>query len=124
VREVYVKMLPDSPRAFSERQAGIEARSPSDWRQLVECCAKGTDMAAFLAEDRSGVCGFFRGDTTDPRTPPRTALVGQLWVAPHQRAMGLGRALLDAVARWAEDRRLERIALGVMESNLAVQKFY
>ena len=51
-------------------------------------------------------------------------LVSQLWVAPRQRGTGLGRELMNAVTKWAENRQAERISLGVAESNLGVQKFY
>jgi ribosomal protein S18 acetylase RimI-like enzyme len=81
-------------------------------------------MAAFLAEDQTGPCGFVRGDITDPRTPAGTILVSQLWTAPRQRGKGAGRELMQAVTRWAEQRGSDRIALGVAESNLGVQAFY
>lgn len=124
VRDVCVEMLLDSPDAFGETLAEAQGRSSSEWSLFVERCARGTEMSAFLAEDNDGACGFVRGDTTDPRTPPGTVLVSQLWVAPRQRGAGLGRELMNAVTKWAEDRQAERISLGVAESNLGVQKFY
>jgi ribosomal protein S18 acetylase RimI-like enzyme len=124
VRDVCVEMLLDSPDAFAETLAEAQGRSPSEWSLFVERCARGNEMSAFLAEDNDGVCGFVRGDTTDPRIPPDTVLVSQLWVARRQRGTGLGRELMNAVTKWAEDRQAERISLGVAESNLGVQKFY
>ena len=124
VRDVCVQMLLDAPGAFGETLAEAQGRSHSEWSLFVERCAQGTVMSAFLAEDNDGVCGFVRADTTDPRTPPGTVLVSQLWVAPRQRGTGLGRELMNAVTKWAENRQAERISLGVAESNLGVQKFY
>ncbi len=124
VRDVCVQMLLDAPGAFNATLAEVEGRSSSEWVLLVERCAKRTDMSAFLAEDGSGVCGFVRADATDPRIPPGTVLVSQLWAAPRQRGMGLGRELMNAVTKWAEDRQATRISLGVIESNLEAQKFY
>jgi ribosomal protein S18 acetylase RimI-like enzyme len=117
-------MLSDAPEAFGDTLAEVEGRSPAEWADFVERCAKGIDMSAFLAEDSSGVCGFVRADATDRRIPPGTVLVSQLWVAPRQRGQGLGRELMSAVTKWAEERQAARISLGVSESNLQVQKFY
>ena len=124
VRDVCVQMLLDSPEAFGETLAEAQSRDPSEWILFVERCAQGADMSAFFAEDDSGICGFVRADTTDPRIPPGTALVSQLWVAPRQRGKGLGRNLMNAVSRWAEERKASQISLGVAESNLGVLKFY
>jgi ribosomal protein S18 acetylase RimI-like enzyme len=124
VRDVNLQMLLDSPDAFGESLAEVQGRAVAEWTRFAERCAAGVDTAAFLAEDDQGVCGFVRGDTKDPRTPPGTVLVSQLWTAPRQRGKGLGRELMDAVTRWAAGRRAARICLGVAESNLGVQKFY
>jgi ribosomal protein S18 acetylase RimI-like enzyme len=124
VRDVCVQMLLDAPGAFGETLAEAQGRSPSEWSLVVERCAQGTEMSAFLVEDNDGACGFVRADAADPRIPPGTVLISQLWVAPHQRGIGLGRELMNAVTKWAEDRQAARISLGVAESNWGVQKFY
>jgi ribosomal protein S18 acetylase RimI-like enzyme len=124
VRDVCVQMLLDSPEAFGETLAEAQSRDPSEWILLVERCAQGADMSAFFAEDDSGICGFVRANAADPRIPPGTVLVSQLWVAPRQRGKGLGRNLMNAVSNWAEERKASQISLGVAESNLGVQKFY
>ncbi len=119
VSTVYRAMLTDTPTAFGETIQEIEQRTDSDWKSLVAQWAEGSRAVAFIAEDAAGYCGFVRADTTDPRTPPGTVLVSNLWTAPRQRGRGLGRVLMNAVEQWARRHQAERIALGVTEENQA-----
>lgn len=124
VCEVTLQMLADAPHAFGETLAEAEARTTLEWQQWVEQLADTVHAGAYVAEDALGVCGFVRGDTTNPQLPPGAALAGQLWVAPRQRGTGLGRRLMEAVTQWASDWGAEQVVLGVMETNLSVIAFY
>jgi ribosomal protein S18 acetylase RimI-like enzyme len=114
----------DAPQAFGETRDEIARRASEDWGAVVAAWTAGTTSVAFVAEDADGPCGFVRGDATDPRAPPGTALVSNLWTAPRQRRRGLGRGLMDAVTRWATLRKAKRISLGVTDANQAVIGFY
>lgn len=124
VRDISRRMLIDSPEAFGETLDAVQSRTASEWKAFAEACESGREMAAFLSKDETGAFGFVRADTKFPGLPPSTVLVRLLWVAPHQRQNGSGRELMDAVENWAENRGASQIVLGVMESNLHVQKFY
>jgi GNAT superfamily N-acetyltransferase len=124
VRDVMVQMLTDAPLAFGETLAEVQARSDAAWQQLAASLAGTATACAFLAEDALGVCGFVGGDAAFAEAPPGTVVAGRLWVAPRQRGKGLGRALMDAVTKWAEARGADQLALGVTEMNTDVLKFY
>lgn len=124
VRQVIIHMLTDAPYAFGETLSEAQDRPDEAWQHWVRQLADGSQQRAFLAEDGLGVCGFVRGDTTMPQLPPNSALVGQLWVAPHQRGTGLGIELMAAVTNWVKQLGLGQIFLGVTDSNLRVLNFY
>src|SRR5262245_46526670 len=124
VRDIFRDMVTDSPEAFGETLDELRQRPDSEWQAIVAHWAAGTAAVAFLAEDQVGPCGFVRGDSADARTPPGTVLVSNLWTAPRRRGHGVGRALMRAVTQWAEQRRAERIALGVTDANRGVLAFY
>jgi hypothetical protein len=87
---IYRAMLTDAPTAFGETIQEIEQRTDADWKSLVGQWAQGSRVVAFIAEDAGGFCGFVRADATDPRTPPGTVLVSNLWTASRKRGQGLG----------------------------------
>ncbi len=124
VSTIYRTMLTDTPTAFGETIQEIEQRTDADWKALVAQWAQDSQAVAFIAEDAGGFCGFVRADTTDPRIPPGTVLVSNLWTAPRKRGHGLGRVLMNAVEQWARQHQAERIALGVTEENHTAFGFY
>jgi len=124
VRAVTLQMLTDAPQAFGEPLAEAQARTESEWMEQAAQLADTSRACAFLAEDAMGLCGYVRGDSTEPRLPPGAVLAGQLWVATRQRGTGLGRALMEAVSAWGRERGADQLVLGVTETNLAVVKFY
>lgn len=53
-----------------------------------------------------------------------TALLKELYVAPHCRSAGLGHALLQQVAQWAQARGAGRLKWDVMAGNESAEAFY
>jgi ribosomal protein S18 acetylase RimI-like enzyme len=124
VRDVTLLMLADAPHTFGEPLAAAQARTDSEWQQLVEVIADPKRACAFLAEDADGLCGYVHGDSTERQLPPGSVLAGQLWVAPRQRGTGLGKRLMEAVTDWAISFEAESIVLGVLNTNLEVTAYY
>ena len=117
-------MLTDSPLAFGENLAEAQARTPEEWRDLVEYLIAAPMRTAFLAADESGACGFVCADSSFPEAPADTVLISRLWVAPRQRGTGLGRKLMQAATQWARKRHAGLVALGVTEMNTTAMEFY
>jgi GNAT superfamily N-acetyltransferase len=124
VRDVLRQMLTDSPHAFGETLAELNARSPEEWQAWVAHFSNPTQAQAFVAEDALGSCGFLCADANDPRPPKGAVLVSRVWAAPRQRGTGLGKALMEAATHWATAQSAEQIMLGVLETNVSVLKFY
>ncbi len=64
-----------------------------------------TDFATFIAVDSGRILGFITGaieQNRPDRLPERLATVGNLFVDPAHRRVGLGRRLFRALAAWAE----------------------
>jgi ribosomal protein S18 acetylase RimI-like enzyme len=56
--------------------------------------------------------------------PPGSILIAPLVVAPEARGRGLGRALMNAVERYAYEQGYSRLVLNVVDSNLAARHLY
>ncbi len=67
-------------------------------------------------------CGLIHG-SIDP-AQREVAHFGAMWVDPGVRGHGVGRALLEAVTRWAKAREVRRLELWVTEKNEAAIRLY
>jgi GNAT superfamily N-acetyltransferase len=77
------------------------------------------------AEDRT--VGFISGELRQgsPTFLPRTwASVDDVFVEPEYRNRGMGRALLQSVRDWAQERGADGISLQVAAANARGRKFY
>ena len=88
-------------------------------RQFIEA----PDADYLLAEQEGAVVGFalvvYAGWTPEFSCvlPHRYASLNDMVVAREWRRQGVGSALLGAAKRWARDRRLEYLELGVLAQN-------
>jgi GNAT superfamily N-acetyltransferase len=122
VKALRLASLADSPDAFLSTLADEEAMSNAAWRARLASNAAGLETAGFLAlvggEARGLVVGVRREDRAD------SVNLNALWVAPDARGLGAGRALVDAVCRWAQQIGRTRVTLAVVEKNDAATAFY
>ncbi len=78
--------------------------APDQFATALERQLNRGAATVFVAADRTRLAGFVSGaieTASADRLPERHATIGYLWVEPGYRRRGLGRALVDAVARWA-----------------------
>jgi GNAT superfamily N-acetyltransferase len=124
VGKVIIEMLADAPLAFGESLAEARARTPAEWKEIVEYMVRPGSATALLAFDESGPCGFVCADSGYPEAPPETVVISRVWVAPRQRGSGLGRRLMEAASDWAAGQHAKLLALGVTEINVTAMQFY
>ena len=126
--EVYrafrLRALADAPDAFGDSYALAIARPPEFWHERVAQTSAGVDSVLMVAADAAtdawlGMTGCFVEDPSEG-----VALVVSVWVAPEARRRRLARRLLDAVVEWARERKIGRLRLWVVESNLRARGLY
>lgn len=121
-RELRLAALAESPDAFGSTLAAEQTRSPAQWRdRLAAAQASGGDLplVALMEELAVGLV-WGKVDATD------AALINvfQMWVAPAQRARGIGKALLGQVIAWAESINAKALQLGVTCGDTAANHLY
>jgi GNAT superfamily N-acetyltransferase len=81
----------------------------------------------FVAAAGDRTVGFISGELRQgsPTFLPRTwASVDDVFVEPEYRNRGMGRALLQSVRDWAQERGADGISLQVAAANARGRKFY
>ena len=81
----------------------------------------------FVAVIGDQTVGFISGELREgsPAFRPKTwASVDDVFVEPDHRSLGVGRALLESVKRWAKDRGADGVSLQVAAANERGRKFY
>jgi GNAT superfamily N-acetyltransferase len=121
-RDIRLRSLLDTPDAFGSTYGEESTASENAWRDWAAGRWRNGTAAVFLAEDEGRAVGTATGAAYD--AAPGEAHVYAMWVAPDARGAGVGRALLDAVARWARDRGDSRLQLQVTEANDPARAFY
>lgn len=109
LRVLLLRALADAPDAFCGTYDEAAARPPQSWSaQLQEIAA----FAAVAAEEDVGIVWGERDDLLHD-----AAWLASMWVAPAVRGLGVGEALIDAVAAWARVIGARRLLLDVGDHN-------
>ncbi|QWP76547.1 GNAT family N-acetyltransferase [Lysobacter sp. K5869] len=111
--------------------AGLRARLWPDQR-LADLADELDDwfedprLAAFVAEDGEGVCGFaeasLRSDYVNGTQTSPVAFLEGWYVAPERRGQGVGRALIAAVEAWGRGRGCRELASDALLDNVDSQR--
>ncbi len=125
LRDVRLRALREAPYAFGTRYEDAINEPPGDWTAVARASARGNARAYFLALDRDAA-GPARtvGMVQARRRPPADCLLFSMWVAPEVRRLGVGRALVQAVADWGASWGARRVVLWVTNVNDGAQRFY
>lgn len=95
-------------------------------RFLADLASSGHSFL-FVAEVGDRTVGFISGELREgsPTFRPKTwASVDDVFVEPEHRNLGVGRALIESVGRWARERGADGISLQVAAANGRARKFY
>jgi GNAT superfamily N-acetyltransferase len=102
--------------------------TPDEARQrrgLAAMLAEPARRAVLVAEHGGAVAGMITGQLLVSTAEGGPAVLAEdLVVAEVARGAGLGRALVEALERWARERGATRVQLLVDEENLAALGFY
>jgi GNAT superfamily N-acetyltransferase len=120
LRAARLRAVSDAPAAFGSSTDELRVTADAEWSAAARAASAGPARAWFLAEGPTGIVGIVQGR----RRPPDTLLVFSMWVAPEVRRTGVGRALIEAVERWAAGWGARRSVLWVVVDNAGARRFY
>ena len=121
LRDIRMRSLLDAPEAFGQRYDEALQQADSEWKSIARSSTAGNRRSWFIARDDAGQpIGVVQGR----RRPPADCLLFSMWVDPHARRHGVGRALVDAVQDWAESWGGQRVVLWVIAGNESAMRFY
>ena len=95
-------------------------------RFLADLAGSGHSFL-FVAVIGDQTVGFISGELREgsPAFRPKTwASVDDVFVEPDHRNLGVGRALLESVKKWARDKGADGVSLQVAAANERGRKFY
>lgn len=119
--------------AASDRDAWSRLRAQLWPDQRVEDLAEELDdwfedprLAAFVAEDGQGLCGFaeasLRSDYVNGTESSPVAFLEGWFVSAPRRGRGIGRALVAAVEAWGRERGCSELASDALLDNVDSQR--
>ncbi len=120
-RDLRLRALLDAPDAFRGTHDQESQRSDAEWQDMLTRTAEHPDGEMFVATLDGVPAGtmFVRVDRAEG-----VAHVGAMWVAPEARRGGLGRRLLEAADRFANDAGMATIELAVTHDNGPAELLY
>lgn len=98
---------------------------PEILRDRLDRLLEGSRDVVFLAElPKAGTVGWIHGAEQELLESDRRCEILGLVVDPKHRGKGVGRRLVEAVERWAEQRGLKQIAVRSNVTRLESHPFY
>ncbi|WP_379068727.1 GNAT family N-acetyltransferase [Mesorhizobium sp. UC22_110] len=117
-RHIRLEALRLEPAAFASRVEDWEVLPDEEWlRRLMS----GTVFIAFRDGEPVGLMGLLREQSAKTR---HRATIVMVYARTGERGTGTAKALLDALARHAQDAGILQLELTVSVENPAAQRFY
>ena len=120
LRDVRLRALLDSPRAFYSTYEDAVGHEPARWQNWLE-----PPKAVFLAEVDGRPAGMIAAiPAGDMEQVPDAVMMVGMWVDPVARGNGVAEALTDALIGWARRTGRPRMVLWVYDVNPRAAAFY
>jgi len=120
-KDVRLRALQDTPRAFGSTYAEESQLSDADWMNRT-LRWNGERGVGFLAIDSAVPCGI-AGSFLNEQDRTRAQLIS-MWTAPAHRRRGVGRLLVNAILDWGRFRHAQTLLLMVTSINEPAIRFY
>jgi GNAT superfamily N-acetyltransferase len=120
LRDLRLHALEDAPSAFATRLDEARVRPEQWWQEWAARSAEGRGQAMFLGwegEVPRGIAGTF------VENDGRRWLIS-MWTEPAARGLGVGRALVEAIAAFARAAGSTELLLEVTAGNDAAHALY
>jgi ribosomal protein S18 acetylase RimI-like enzyme len=117
LRSVRLAALRDSPDAFVARLDDELARSPREWRVVIE---RSAWAGAWVDERIVAIACLSAAEPDEPKRP----FVESVWVTPQHRRQGLVQAMLHELEKPARAERATHLQLWVLETNQVARDAY
>jgi len=116
MRDIRLEALRDAPDAFASTYDRETAFEPAEWHRRA---TRDGSFLAFIPDlaEPAGLVGGFEQE-------PGVAELVSMFVRPQGRGHGVGEALIDAVAAWAQNRNATSVHLWVSETNKPAIRLY
>jgi ribosomal protein S18 acetylase RimI-like enzyme len=118
-RKLRLEALAEAPYAFTARLADWQADNDTAERWRRRLSIPGSFNV--VAESDGQPVGMASGVHA---TDESAAEVISMWVAPAARGRGVAKALVNEIARWAQDMGIRVMRLSVAEGNSAASSLY
>jgi GNAT superfamily N-acetyltransferase len=111
LRDIRLAALRDAPNAFGSTYAKQAALVEADWRHRI---SRGKTFFPYIPDvngtEPQGLVGSLQEQ-------PGTVELVSLWVRPHARGLGVGKALVNAVINWSKAMSAASVHLWLTEGN-------
>jgi RimJ/RimL family protein N-acetyltransferase len=98
-----------------------EVWTPRKWRHnMLGLGDRGASLVAEVAGEVAGIAGVLRGDRPAVR---HVAELG-ITIGSTHRGIGVGRALMGGIERWARLAGMAKLVLGVFDANVEARGLY
>lgn len=122
LKAVRIEALADSPEAFGMTLAEAQSRTDAEWQDYARRFTLSPPAVSYFAFADGTPCGMANCFVSRENT--QIAEMTAFWVAPEQRRLGVGAALVAAVIDWATAQGMTTLQAWVVENNVRALSFY